>query len=1013
MFDSGIHFDNPSALLFALLILPVTWIGWSRLTGMSRVRRAIVCAVRALLILVISATTAQPKWMERSDALTVILLIDRSRSISPQQEAEAVRRLAEATLLGREDVDRLGVVNIGEAARVSIMPDMLSLFEDAGVVVVERDATNLEEGVQLGLAIAPRDTATRFVLVSDGNETEGNLLAAAEIARANDIPIDVLRLTYDYTDDVMFDRITAPSQARQGQNVDVKLVLRANRETTGTLVVQINGVPIDLDPETEGMGRSVTLRSGVNALPVTLNMPTQGVQRIEAFFQADDPTLDIRTANNRADSVVIVGGEGRVLLIYEDEDEVTSLWDALSESQILVESVLPQDAPADLLGFTAYDSVILANVPAHAFSPMTHEALRQYVHDVGGGLMMLGGMNSFGAGGWINTAVSRALPVKLEPKETHRMPRGALVCIMHSSEIPSGNYIGQQSCIAAIDALSRLDYAGIIDFTGGAGGNAGCVWEYQLQEVGDKTAAISAAKKMQMGDMPDFTPSMQMALAALKTADAGQKHVIIISDGDPSKPPTSLVNQFAAANITISTVLAGGHASPQTMKWIAQSTGGEYYAPKQSEIPRIFTKEAMVIRRSMVEESEEGLPVYHQFTSRPGPFRAKMPSLPVVNGYVLTTPRPGYDPEVISSKESDPILAYWQYGLGKAVAHTSDAATRWSDSWLTWQGYRQYWEQLVRWSMRPSAPSDLLLETRNEGDQGIVEVRALTAEGGFARLGKVQAVVVSPSGKTQPITVYQTGPGRGQGEFTANEPGTWVVNLMRQAEDGLRHAAQAGLSVPYSPEFRTLTDNSALLTQLAEMTGGRDLPIDPRSANLFNRESLPRPESFTDLWTLAAILACSLLILDVATRRLAIDYAAMRRRVRELMNPRASSAGEGMDRLKQARGQVSDQLSARASTGRHGTPEDSEAGVVGTRFEADESDSGRPSVVEMAGEPGADRDAGRIRKSGGDRAEPADSGADQGTAQGPHTSRLLDAKRRAREQQRKQRFDGSDEGGSE
>jgi uncharacterized membrane protein len=60
----------------------------------------------------------------------------------------------------------------------------------------------LAAGVEMALAITPPDSATRIVLVSEGNETEGDLKETAETAAANKIPIDVLPLRYRYVNDL-------------------------------------------------------------------------------------------------------------------------------------------------------------------------------------------------------------------------------------------------------------------------------------------------------------------------------------------------------------------------------------------------------------------------------------------------------------------------------------------------------------------------------------------------------------------------------------------------------------------------------------------------------------------------------------------------------------------------------------------------------------------------------------------------------------------------------------------
>ncbi len=988
--DLPVHFDNPAALLLALMSVPLAWIGWRYLTGMSRLRRGIICALRSLVILLIAFTLAEPKWVERSESLTVILMIDRSHSISHQIESEALRYLREATddPEGRQTFDRLGVINIGAEARVVQAVDRGTLL-DTKTTIEERNATNLAHAVRLGLAIAPRDSAVRFVLVSDGNETTGSVMAVADIARANSIPIDVLKLTYDYPREVMFDRIMAPSMAREGQPISLRFALRSRQPTSGRISLYQNDTLIDLNPEDAGsMSVPVTLEEGVNVRSVTLTLAQKGPQRFRAVFEPDDPEDDPISTNNRADAVVVVGGEGRVLIIHERSEETASLRQAMADASIDVDTAMPNEVTNDLLFLSGYDSVILANVPNHAFGAGVDDALRRYVHDIGGGLIMIGGPDSFGAGGWINSEVSKALPVRLDPPEKSQMPKGALVCIMHSSEIPQGNYWGQQCAIAAVEALSRLDEVGVIDFDWNnmQGPNAGCNWVYPLGPAGDKSAPINAIRKMTMGDMPDFAPSMQMALAALQKSTAGQKHVIIISDGDPSPPSQALLNQFIASKVTVSTVIAGGHGNPQdvqSMANVARQTGGTAYNPQRpNQMPKIFIKEAMIVRRSLIVEGETYQAI-HQPTGRPGPFAGRWPALPPMRGYVLTAPRPGYDPEIVSNYgDRDPIMAQWQYGLGKSVAFTSDATSRWGQAWVDWGDFQAFWEQIVRWSMRPAAPTNIQQSTRIEGNKAVVEVNVLGADNAFANFGSISGVVISPDLKEQVVNLQQTGPGKWRGEYTVDREGSWVANMIYESPEGERSSIQSGVSVPYSPEFSNLRDNAPLMVNVATITHGRDLPSDPKQADLFNREGLETPTSLSDIWPLMAIISAGLFLLDVAARRLAIDPIALRRRLSALLHGGESTAGQSLDRLKQTRTEVQQRVTSRKQ----------QAAQAEARFEADEK--ARAAAIDLV-----DLDApsteGSLKKAA--PARPAPEKKVEEAEDGSYTSRLLEAKRRARE----------------
>ena len=107
-----------------------------------------------------------------------------------------------------------------------------------------------------------------------------------------------------------------------------------------------------------------------------------------------------------------------------------------------------------------------------------------------------------------------------------------------------------------------------------------------------------------IGDMPDFSATMSAALAGLRQSDAAAKHVIIISDGDPSPPTPAQVQDFVAARISISTVAVFPHGNmdQSMMQGLAAATGARYYFPQDpAQLPGIFIKEAKTLKRSMIQ----------------------------------------------------------------------------------------------------------------------------------------------------------------------------------------------------------------------------------------------------------------------------------------------------------------------------------------------------------------------------------------------------------------------------
>jgi uncharacterized membrane protein len=768
------------------------------------------------------------------------------------------------------------------------------------------------------------------------------------------------------------------------------MVLRSQGNGSGNVLLRLNEEFIDLNGLDEGNGLHVDLSPGLRVLPLTVSLDIAGPLQFEAVFEPDDPEADGISRNNRAVAVTFVGSEGKILVI-DDAADSRYLVQALNESRMAVDVEEPAVLARGSVFLSGYDAIVMANIPRWALTDEEDKAVHAYVHDLGGGLIMLGGTQSFGAGGWIDSEVARVLPVKLDPPMTRQMPRGALALIMHSTEMPQGNFWGQKIAIAAIEALSRLDYVGIIDYDHGRGG---AVWEFGPHLAGDKSAAISAAKKMRMGDMPDFAASLKIALAGLAPLAAGQKHAIIISDGDPQAPPTSLLKDFVAAKISVTTVLVAGHGSQAdraTMKHIAMYTKGTFYGPIKNpkQLPQIFIKEAKLISRSLIVEGQEYFP---SVVSRlPGPVEGFV-SVPSIDGYVLTAPRDGLSQVPIvspTSEGNDPIYAYWNYGLGKSVAFMSDLTGTWGSRWASWAEFRAFWEQSLRWAMRPGAPANVMVNTFIEGDIATIEVEAMGSDASNLNFLKMAAVVLHPDNESEPLLLQQTGPGLYQAKFKATKEGAYLTNinfLGGTVDAPIRGNIQAAVSIPYPREFRAVKHNAALLEQLYRRTGGRLLSgADPDLLDLFHRGDLEVPKSPRPIWDLLAILAAALFVIDVAARRIAVDRKAMAALAARTLGRRQEVGTDTVAAWKRV-ARRKDQMQASAST----------------RFEATAAE--QEQAIDVAGEVSAKPGDARSPQPAREQAEPEPS--DDG---GDYTSRLLAAKRRARNQSRQPDQDTPDD----
>ncbi len=787
--------------------------------------------------------------------------------------------------------------------------------------------------------------------------------SAITAAASQGVQIDVMPLRYDVQNEVLLERFVAPSWRRENEPFTIDVILRSTNvlPTTGSLTVYHQGEPMDLDPTTPQTDprRTVTLKNGLNVERVKVPaLGSAGVHQFRATFDAAGVSAavggapaaaargaegatastsgDTNSDNNAATAFTFVQGKGQVLYVDNAVDVGGArgpgdlLAAALKEEGITLKPITLDQFPSNLVEMQSYDAVILSNVPAGAggLSDQQDKMISSYVRDMGGGLLVIGGPDTLGAGGWQGRELEKILPVDMDIPAQRQVGKGALVLIMHSCEMPQGNYWGEQCALKASQTLSEKDEIGVISY-GWNGGRSG--WDFPLAERGDGSKVEAAIKNMKLGDMPDFNDSMAVALKGINgqggliRSNARHKHVIIISDGDPGAPSAQLVADYKAAKVTVSTVTVYPHVGgammnkmlPPTMEQIAKDLGGKSYGPlnnNPNQLPQIFIKEATIVRRSLIHEEKAGIPV--QLLDPSDDVVKGFADFPPVYGMVLTSRK--NDPKVqmplSAGKNNDPILAHWQVGLGKSAVFTSDAHNKWGPAWVGWPGYSKIWAQVVRKVSRPPMSSDFDVQTAQVNDRGKISVEALNKEGGTENFLSISGTVVGPDMKERKVRLVQTGPGQYEADFDTKEPGNYVVALNYRGRDNKSGILLGGLATTISPELRDLKSNEARLREVADRTNGRLLePWAPPGGGLFTREGLRQTASPLPIWDVLLPVLLALIIVDVAIRRIAWDWNSTKRlalagadRVRGFTVTRKVETRESLDALRKVREEVAE-----------------------------------------------------------------------------------------------------------
>ncbi len=861
-----IHAARPE-YLWLLLLIPVVLYASRSLRSVESGRRVFIIGLRTLIVLLLILALSKLEVARRSRDLTVYYLLDQSDSVPPHLQEAAVG-LVQSMSREKQRDDEAGLIAFGGNASIESLA--INTFEFDGRInsVIDGVRTDISSAVRLALSAFPNNRMKRIVLLTDGNENSGSAVEVARLARNNNVPIDVVPLRYDQRADVQIDKLIVPQRTTKDAPFDVKVFLSSESDVNGRLRLYRDGQLI--------VDQDVDVTAGRNApLVLPQRLDDGGFHRYSAEIEVAG---DERPQNNRARGFTHLKAEPRVLYVEGDQTSTNFLYPALELEDIRVTFADPNEIPLNIEELQDYDSVILSNVHANEMTYDQMTMIERAVHDLGLGFIMIGGENSYGAGGYQDSPIEKALPVSMDVKQKKVLPNGALVIVLHTCEIPQGNSWAREISIAALNVLSSQDYFGLLYYGAkqgiGAGGGMGgwgehWLWDPGLQMTGDKRAMRAKIRGVQPLDMPTFDPTLQLAYDGLKDVKTEAKHIVVISDGDPAPPNQQLVNAIRDEGITVSTIAIAPHhgQTVETLQDMAYWGAGNFYYPKTSrELPRIFVKEASIVRRSLIFE-EPFFPKYDTYSE----VLEGLQGMPQLDGYVVTS-----DKELatipLRTEKDDPLLAHWRYGLGKTVAFTSDAKNKWASAWVDWDGYGKFWSQVVRWSLRETSSNNLQVNTELQGGKGIITVDAVDIDGNFENFLDFNTTVLSPELEPMDVEVRQVGPGRYQGTFDATDVGTYMVRLSSGEGDQQQNVV-TGASLSYSPEYEAARSNDEFLEKIAKESGGRIAGSQDYSA--FDRRDLRATNRPKPVWEWLLLAGLLLVPVDVFVRRVYLDWGEL------------------------------------------------------------------------------------------------------------------------------------------
>ena len=845
-----LSFEQPLLLLLLIPISILVLFTWQRMSlPFPGSQRYLILASRlALFILIVTALAGATVSVPISRQ-SVVFVGDISASTTPQRAF--IEQWINDAIHHKRPEDQVGIVAVGRNALVeqSVRTQIdFSQFESTP----DTNYTDLAAGLRLAAAILPQDSERRIVLLSDGQQNLEDALQEAQLLQQEGIRLDVVPLPTFNGPEARIDDLNAPSILHTNERFLLHIRFFSSVAQRVTLHLYLD--------QTLLLQQSLQLNSGEQEITLALNAPPTGFHTYRITMDAPQDTI---SQNNEAAVFVNVQGPPHVLVIEGSPGAGHNITSALQATHIDVSVGVPVDVPTTLEGLVNYDAVVLADVPAVDLGTTRMQVLQSYVRDLGRGLVVSGGENSYGVGGYANTPLEETLPLRMDIPQHKDTPSIAVVLIVESLEINTAVNISKEAAKGVINLLTPRDYVGV----SAAYGNL----VIPLQHVTNKTAINQTVDKMNPNDPPSYMPDLIAAETALIHSDAKIKHVILIGDGDATDSYARQVIKMASEHISVSVVGTniGSYDDLTLMKQMAAWGKGRFYqADNPNAIPQILLNETkQAARRAFIEEP------FVPAIITPHPILTGLSSFPQLTGYVATTPKAAAQ-IVLASHLDDPVLAVWQYGLGRVVAWTSDALGLWTANWLRWSDAARWWANLVTWTISTSN-NQLIVNSEIVGGNGHIIVdtpHETSAISGKVNQQQVQVKIIAPDLSQQTVTLQPSAPERWEGTFPTTQVGAYLLRVTWQAQSSANTGSPGqlttttGLVVPYSPEFSSSGTDTHFLNQLAHAGDGSVLnPNDTASA--FSTNLPPVYASLSIVFWLFAIAAL-LLPVDIALRRL-------------------------------------------------------------------------------------------------------------------------------------------------
>ncbi|MBQ3514899.1 MAG: VWA domain-containing protein [Lachnospiraceae bacterium] len=835
---------NPYAFLLIPLFAVFFFLTGRRLKFQDKRKKWEYIIVRILVVTLLASSLAQIQVKRVSKDMTTIFVVDMSDSLKDKQDE--METYLKNLIANMPNGNEYGMVAFGKDATVEQFVTSNKNFISLNTDVVAH-ATNMEDAVATAISMLPEDGGKRIVLISDGLQNEGDIQNLKGNLLANNIEFDWTLIQSDIDKEVYVSDLSVPNQIQIGDTFYVTVSIYSTKKTNATIYLY-SGSDIKGSKE-------VNLQKGENQFVFSDTAVDSGIASYKVRIDTEDDTLAL---NNEYVTFAQVTDKAKVLLVEGSAGQSEQFQDVLKSANVDFTVCTPEFVPNTLQELNKYKEVIFLDVYADDLREGFMDILEPYVKDYAGGFICIGGSNSYVLGNYRDTAIERVLPVDMDLTNEREVPKMAMVMVIdHSGSMQdslggafSALDLAKSAAVKAVDNLRTTDDVGVLIF------DDKYQWVYELASAADKETVKNKIGTVTIGGGTSIYPAINQAVQSLENSDATYKHIVLLTDGqDGYRQYQTLIEKIKDNNITLSTVAVGSGADTGMLQSLANVCGGRYYyTDLNNDMPRIFAQEVFLSTKSYLI-NETFMPVLsanhkimeNVFTN----------GVRALNGYVATSAK-STATVILKSHKGDPILAAWQYGLGKSVAFTSDGEFNWTKNYADFDDYVTLWKNITDFCITETDLGEDSI-TLNQGTD-YVEVEYTTKE--IDKDVSISMVYQTAENETKEVELLPVEPGKYKGTMDISDIGIYSVNIRKNKEEEVVNNVNTAVAVQYSKEYRLDQTNEALKTMVTELSGNiygleDEIFLEPK-------EVVKSWKDYKDLFLLLALL---LYMIDILIRR--------------------------------------------------------------------------------------------------------------------------------------------------